>query len=245
MANGSDRLGVFLRRLELRDRVSDEERDTLVAGFEPSEVLPAQAIIAADGSRPTKSVLMLSGLSARTRTLKNGERQIVALHVPGDFVDLHSFLVKTMDHDVVALAPCTIARLPHSHLQRITERLPHLARLLWLLTLIDAAIFREWAAGLGVRNASQRMAHLFCELHARLKAVGLTVDSSFSFPVSQVDLKDMLGLSAVHTNRTLMDLRQRNLISWDKGVARIVDLVALKELALFDEDYLHLRSEAR
>ena len=236
---------LLIRNLNARDVLDADEIASLERLVKRERMVGVDEDIVKEGSRPNESTLLLDGIAARYRVLEDGKRQITALHVPGDFVDLHSFLIKTMDHDVEALTPCTIARMPHANLGRFTEDLPHLTRMLWLLTLIDAAIFREWAAGLGVRNASQRMAHLFCEVYFRLKAVGLTVDNSFSFPISQVDLKDMLGLSAVHTNRTLMDLRQRNLISWEKGVVRITDLDALKEAALFDDDYLHLRHEAR
>jgi CRP-like cAMP-binding protein len=244
-SKNDERFGVFFRRLELRDRITDEEKAVLIEAFDAPELLPVQSAIVREGERPTKSVLVLSGISCRTRTLRNGERQIVAVHLPGDFVDLHGFLLKTMDHDVEALTPCVVARLPHPYLERITERFPHLTRLLWLLTLIDAAIIREWAVGLGVRSASERMAHLFCELNTRLTAIGLAANNTFLFPVAQSTLKDILGLSAVHTNRTLMDLRQRNLVSWEKGILTILDPKRLYEEALFDEGYLHLNREPR
>lgn len=245
MTNGDDRLAPFFRRLELRDKISEEERAALTRAFETAETIPPQSYVAREGDRPSKSVLMLSGISCRTRTLRNGERQIVALHLAGDFIDLHSFVLKEMDHDVEALTACTIVRVPHEELERITERLPHLTRLLWLLTLIDAGIIREWAVGLGVRSAVQRMAHLFYELLTRMRAGGLTSDNTFSFPVPQTTLKDILGLSAVHTNRTLMDLRSRGLLSWEKGVVTILDPDRLRDEALFDETYLHLHRERR
>lgn len=241
----ADRFEVFFRRMELRDRVSPEEKAALLAAFEQPEVVPAQTAMVREGERVTKSVLVLSGICCRTRTLSNGERQIVAVHLPGDFVDLHGFLLKTMDHDVEALTQCVVARLPHDQLERVTERLPHLTRLLWLLTLIDGAIIREWAVGLGIRSASERMAHLFCELYTRLTAIGLTTGNSFSFAVAQTHLKDILGLSAVHTNRTLMTLRSRGLLTWEKGVVTILDPNRLREEALFDDGYLHLQREPR
>lgn len=245
MAIGADRFDVFFKRLELRDVVTADEKHSLVEAFDAAEVIEPNTSMVRQGDRPGKSILMLSGLSSRTRTLRNGERQIVALHLPGDFVDLHSFLLKEMDHDVEAVSQCVIARMPHERLERMTERLPHLTRLLWLMTLIDAAIMREWAVGLGIRTATQRMAHLFCELDIRMRAIGLGTDEGFSFPVTQTILKDILGLSAVHTNRTLMDLRARNLLTWDKGTVRILDRSQLYEVALFDDEYLHFKREPR
>ena len=118
--------------------------------------------------RPGRSTLVLSGITCRYRNLENGKRQITAIHVPGDFVDLHSFLIKQMDHSVGTLSPCIVAYAPHEGLERITERLPHLARLLWLLTLIDASIHRQWLVTMGAYPALNRTAHLLCELFTRL-----------------------------------------------------------------------------
>lgn len=236
----------LFRRLVLRDTVSDEERQALTQIMSEVKSLPAGADIVREGERPGRSTLVLSGLTCRYRNLENGKRQITAIHVPGDFVDLHSFLIKQMDHSVGTLSPCVVAYAPHEGLERITERLPHLARLLWLLTLIDASIHRQWLVTMGAYPALNRTAHLLCELFARLTfeggAPGVT---SLTLPVTQQDLGDTLGLSAVHTNRVVQELRARGLIHWQGQEIRILNWPALAELAQFDPLYLHLTREPR
>jgi CRP-like cAMP-binding protein len=201
--------------------------------------------IVREGDRPSESSLLLEGISCRYRLLSNGRRQITALHVPGDFVDLHSFLLKTMDHGVSAITPCRYALVPHEALRVITEKHPHLTRMLWLLTLIDAAIHREWITGMGRRSALGQAAHLLCELFRRLEAVGLTEGNTFRFPLSQSEIGDTLGLSAVHVNRVIQELRSGGLVNWRGDLVTIEDFDRLADVAEFDPTYLHLNREAR
>jgi len=185
------------------------------------------------------------GLACRYRALPSGERQLTAIHLPGDFVDLHSFLLKEMDHSVGALTDCTIITFPHERLVKLTERFPHLTRLLWLLTLLDGAIHREWLVGMGRLTAPQRTAHLVCEIYARLHALGLAAENRFHFPITQAALADAVGISTVHINRVLQDLRHRGLIVWDGGMVDILNWNALAGAAQFDQRYLHIVQEPR
>src|SRR4051794_39232077 len=137
------------------------------------------------GSSPQESTLLLEGLTARANTLYDGAQQITALHIPGDFVDLHSFLLRTMDHSVVALTDCRVASLSHQRLRTLTSRFPHLARLFWLSTLLDAAIHRQWIVGLGRRDALSHCAHLLCEMSLRLSVVGLCCDHTYELDLHQ------------------------------------------------------------
>ncbi len=187
----------------------------------------------------------MEGFAARYKILPSGRRQITAIHVPGDFVDLHSFLLKTMDHGVMALTACELALVPHATLLRITEEKPHLARLLWLGTLIDAAIHREWLTMMGRSSATAHMAHLICELFCRLQLVGLTDGWSFRCPLTQEELGDTLGLSTVHVNRVLKELRERKLVSWQNGIVTIANWQGLQDLGEFSELYLNLIREPR
>jgi len=127
----------------------------------------------------------------------------------------------------------------------VTERFPHLTRLLWLLTLLDGAIHREWLIGMGRLSASQRTAHLICEMYTRLEALGLASDHRFDFPITQAALADAVGISTVHVNRVLQELRQRGLIAWDGGQVSIPDWHGLAGMADFDDLYLHLVREPR
>lgn len=235
----------LFRRLNLRDSVSDAERSALAEVMTEVKTLPAGSDIVREGERPGRSTLVLSGLTCRYRTLENGKRQITAIHVPGDFVDLHSFLIKQMDHSVGTLSPCVVAYAPHEGLERITERLPHLGRLLWLLTLIDASIHRQWLVTMGAYPALNRTAHLLCELFTRLTFDSGVVGSSLTLPITQQDLGDTLGLSTVHTNRVVQELRARGLIQWQGHEIRMLNWQGLAELSQFDPLYLHLTREPR
>jgi CRP-like cAMP-binding protein len=241
-----DRSGeTLIRKLEQRDRISPEEKQILeTAVVRVREVRMDQDLVR-EGDRPTESTLLLDGFAARYKDLANGRRQITALHVAGDFVDLHSFLLHRMDHGVVTLTDCRIGVVPHGTLRRITERHPHLARLLWLSTLIDGAIHREWLVAMGRRSSLDQMAHLLCELFLRLQAVGRTERNSFRLPLTQAELGDTLGLSTVHVNRIIQELRAAGLITWRGPVVTIENWDGLVQAAEFDPSFLNLMNEPR
>ena len=180
----------------------------------------------------------------RYKDLRNGQRQISALHVPGDFLDLHGFTLKQLDHDVMALGPSQVAYAAR-HLTKLTEEFPHLTRLLWFSTNLDAAIHREWELSLGQRTGVARAAHLLCELYYRLRIVGEANGLAFAFPVNQSELGECLGLTPVHTNRVLRELRERHLVTFKSGVVAIEDLRGLEALAEFHAAYLYLDSTPR
>ena len=235
----------FLRSLERRDSLSDDEIRIISELPGRPAVFAAGEEIVMEGSRPKESCLVTSGFAARSQSLSSGERQITAVHVPGDFVDLHSMLLKVMDHSVVALGPCKVAFVPHEKIKEVTEVRPHLARLFWMSTTIDGAIQRTWITCLGRRSAEQHLAHLVCELYVRLEAAGVASDFAFEFPVTQVQLGDVLGLSVVHVNRKLQELRAAGLVEWRDGRVKIRDFERLAELSEFDPTYLSLRRESR
>lgn len=235
----------FFRKILLRDHLGEEEQAAIAAAADQRLHFSAGSDLVREGSRPVHSMLVASGFTCRYRVLSRGERQLTAIHLPGDFVDLHSFLLKEMDHSVGALTDCIIITFPHERLVKVTERFPHLTRLLWLLTLLDGAIHREWLVGMGRRSASQRTAHLICEIYTRLNALGLAAGNRFNFPITQAALADAVGISTVHVNRVLQDLRQRELIAWEGGVVEIRNWHTLVEAAEFDDLYLHLVQEPR
>jgi CRP-like cAMP-binding protein len=238
-------LATFLRKLEARDVLSDEERATLIATASDEIRFAAGADLVREGARPDTSMLVIEGFTTRYRDAPDGSRQIMAIHVPGDFVDLHSLLLKEMDHSVGALSACRIMRFPHVRLRDLTETHPHLTRLLWLMTLIDASIHREWLAA-AAHPAPQQIAHLICELYVRLEITGLIgTDQSFGLPMTQTELGEALGLSAVHVNRSLQQLRSEGLFTWQNQTIRILDWDALQRRAAFDDRYLHLVQEPR
>jgi CRP-like cAMP-binding protein len=188
--------------------------------------------------------VLLDGLCARYAGLENGQRQITAIYLPGDFLDLSGLVFKQIDHGVMALTPARTARLPHSALSQAAEAHPSLMHLLFRLTAIEGAIHRRWLVAMGRLSSLGQAGHLFCELYWRLAAMGLASNHEFSFSISQHHLADMLGLSAVHVNRTLQQLRAEKLIEWQGSALRILDWHKLAELCEFDPRYLDLRFSA-
>ena len=243
-ANDGDVSALLVRALERRDTMNASERTAIAAAVGEVRVHPAGNTLIRRGAPTESSTLLLSGFLGREYAAPDGRRQIVAVHVPGDFVDLHSLLLKRLDHDVVALSDVKVALFPHRALRVITETEPHLTRLLWLLTVIDAAIHREWIARLSY-SAAIRLAHLVCELQARLDVVGLSSEQGFPFDLTQTDLGDMAGLTGVHVNRTLRRLREDGLAVVRDGFASIPDLAKLQEFAAFDPAYLYLNPMPR
>ncbi len=233
-------LSAHLRKLRLRVSISVEEEqviESLVS--EVRDVRPDQAVVRT-GEEQTFSLLLLSGWMARTKDLAGGQRQITELQFAGDFVDLHGFTLKRLDHDLRTLTPCTLALVPHERLHALTEQYPRLARVYWLSTNIDAAIHREWALSLGQRSAISHLAHLFCELCARLDIIGMVKDFEYDFPLTQREVAECLGLTVVHANRTIQELRRRKLIALENRRVTILDRPRLEALAEFDPRYLSL-----
>lgn len=234
-------LQFLFRRIEQRRRLSDIEKDVLLRSVDSTLTIAPGRDVVTEGSRPTHSTLLLSGLAIRYKILRDGRRQITAIHLPGDFVDLHGFPLEIMDHNVGALSQCSFAAVPHTALDRIVAEHGLLAKALWMLTLIDGAIHREWLVAMGALAAPARTAHLFWELYLRLSVVGLAQQDGYGFPISQNDLADVLGLSPVHMNRTLQGLRSEGLLEFQYGRVTILDPARVVALAQFDDKYLHLR----
>ncbi|WP_374468326.1 Crp/Fnr family transcriptional regulator [Phenylobacterium sp.] len=234
-----------LMKLRARDEISDEEEAAIRASVATIRRVPADQPIARAFQPLDVCTILLDGFAARAKDLEDGRRQITELHTPGDYTDLHSFTLKHLDHDVIALSECTIALVPHTTLREITETLPHLTRVYWFATNLDAAIHREWELSLGRRTALERMAHLFCELHVRIGLVGLTDGDSYELSLTQVELAECLGLTSVHVNRTLMQLREDGLLEFRARRVTIHDMARLRELAGFDPAYLYLERGAR
>lgn len=235
----------LLLNLEQHDVLTDEERDILRRIVVREKRFSAGEDLVVEGSRPGQSSLLVDGFAARYKLTAEGTRQITALHVAGDFVDLHAFLLKTMDHGVVALSACRVGLSDHADLKIVTERHPHLTRMLWLDTLVHGSIHRAWIVAMGRRSKASHLAHILCELYVRLGVVRRTNSWSFHLPLSQSEMADVLGLSLVHMNRVIQALRREGLISWNNQTITILDWERLKEVAEFDPTYLSLSAEPR
>ncbi|HEX8239447.1 MAG TPA: Crp/Fnr family transcriptional regulator [Allosphingosinicella sp.] len=235
----------LLLKLRARDLVSAEEEDVLRASVSEIREHPAGRTIVRTGTTLGASTLLIEGIVCRYKDLADGQRQIMELHVAGDFVDLHGFLLKQLDHNVGAMTAVRVASVPHDALRGITETHPHLGRMLWFSTLLDAAIHREKILSIGRRSALGRIAHIFCELQIRLRMVGLASEQGYALPLTQADLADVTGLTSVHVNRMLKKLRDEDLLTFRGGTVTIGDWTQLQRVAEFDPTYLHLERRPR
>lgn len=231
---------VHLRKLRRRIEISSEEERAIRGLVSETRRCRADELIVRAGEELNHSVLLLDGWLARCKDLPGGERQVTELHVAGDFADLHGFTLKHLDHDVAAMSECNIAIVPHERIQDLIDRYPRLGRVYWFITNVDGAIHREWALSLGQRSALSRMAHLFCEMFVRLEVVGRANKNGYEFPLTQRELSECLGLTVVHANRTIQELRRRGLIELENRRLTVLDRRGLEGIAQFDPTYLYL-----
>lgn len=193
------------------------------------------------GDRPENVFLLLDGWAGRYKILASGDRQIVGYLIPGDLCDIHIFILKQMDHGILLLGDATVAEIPKQQMLDMLRTRPVVAQALFWATLVDEAILREWLVNIGQRDAYERVAHLFCEMWVRMSQVGLVSDAGeFSLPLTQEQLGDTVGLTAVHVNRVLQRMRAEGLISLSSRRLTIHDAERMQEVAGFDPNYLHL-----
>lgn len=230
----------FIRKLEYFAPLSREEKDALLDASAVTRRYDAHDDLVQEGE-PTDGVkIILQGLACRYKVLPDGRRQIVAYLVPGDICDVRPALLRRMDHSIGTLCPVEAALWAPERVLALTDRYPRVTRALWWSALVEEAITREWVVNVGHRTALERTAHLFCELFVRLRAVGLTQADRFELPLTQTELADTLALSAVHVNRTLMDMRRAHLVTFQGRMLTIHDWEGLCAAAGFDSNYLHL-----
>jgi CRP-like cAMP-binding protein len=236
-AAGHERL---LLKLESIADLSSEQRSAIRnLPIRLRQLAPGEDFLQ-DGDVPKHSCLLLEGLACRYKLLQGGGRQILSFHIPGDIPDMQSLHLARMDYSMSALGPSQVAYIPHASLRTLSREHPRLAEIFWRDTLVDAAIFREWMIGLGRRDAACRLAHLFCELMVKFRAVQLAKNDRAPLPLTQIELSDALGLSPVHVNRVLQDLRGAGLIRFGHGVLEVLDWEGLVRTGDFEPCYLHL-----
>lgn len=234
----------LIRKLEAIVDLSDIERKALLGLPMTIKGLGPDEDFVRDGDRPSDCCLIVEGFACRYKILADGRRQIMSFHIPGDIPDLQSLHLKVMDHSISTLVPSTVGFIPHEALREFTHRHPRIGDALWRDTLIDAAVFREWIIGIGRRSAYTRIAHLFCELLVRLRSVGIAEAHTIDLPITQAELGDALGLSTVHVNRVLQELRGDGLITLRGRYLSVQDWPGLKAAGEFDPTYLHLSGTA-
>jgi CRP-like cAMP-binding protein len=233
---------VLNRRIESIARLTDEERHALASL--PVEVadLAADQDIVREHDQPSRSVVLLEGFCFSYKLTGEGRRQIVGIFVPGDLPDLQSLHLQVMDSGLSTLTPCRVGFMEHHALRALCGRYPRLGDAFWRVTLIEGSIAREWMTNIGQRKALSRMAHVLCELVVRLDAVGLVSNMTCELPITQSEFADVMGISTVHANRTLQELRGMELIRLTGQRLEVLDWDRLREVGDFDPTFLHIRS---
>ena len=203
---------------------------------------PRRSIIR-EGDRPERVHLIVEGWAARYKIVPGGARQITAFLIPGDFCDLHVTILGEMDHSISTLTAARIAFVSRGRIEALIGR-PEIARAFCWATLVDEAVLRAWIVNAGRRDAFEAVGHLICELHVRMKNVGLAAGHRFELPLTQEEIADALGLTPVHVNRVLRRLRSEALITLRRGILEILDYRRLEKACGFNANYLHIEKRA-
>lgn len=229
----------MVRRLERRSPLGPADRQALLDLPHTLKKLPASAHLVRDGDAPEYCTLLLSGFAYRYKLTGEGGRQIISLHVAGEFLDLQNSFLGVADHSVQMLTEGDVALIPPGIVEELILANPAVGRALWIDSLIDASIFREWVVNVGRRDSRARVAHILCEFSLRLEAAGLASNHRYELPMTQEQLADAVGLTSVHVNRVLKQLREEGLITRDRRSIVIEDWKRMREAGDFNERYLH------
>jgi CRP-like cAMP-binding protein len=229
----------LIAKLETVMPLPEADRQALAALCVGAREMSARRNIIREGDRPDHIHLMVEGWAARYKLLPDGARQITAFLLPGDFCDLHVTILGEMDHGIATLTRAKVAFIPRATMEALNDR-PGLVKAFWWATLVDEAVLRNWIVNVGRRDAFEAVGHLICELYVRMKNVGLAADRRFDLPLTQEEIADALGLTAVHVNRILQRLRADDLISFHRGRLAIHDYERLEKAAGFNPNYLHI-----
>lgn len=232
-------------KLEAFTKLSADDRMALAQASRNLRFVDARRDLVSEGDKPRFVHLILDGWACRYKQLPDGKRQIVGLFVPGDFCDLNVYILKYMDHSIGAITRLKVAMISPDEMVALTAERPRVTQALWWHELVAAAVQREWTLNVGQRSAYERLAHLLIELYIRLQVVGRADNGRCDFPLTQNDLADATGLTAVHVNRTLQELRRDGLIELDRKQLQILDLERMMDIAMFNPNYLHLDHEGR
>lgn len=231
----------FVQKLSgLADLTSDDAEALERATSEPRLFVARQDMIR-EGDEPGPMFVVLEGWACRYKILPSGARQITAFLMPGDACDLHIKLLAQMDHSIQAITKAMVATVSRVEMEAMMDAHPNIARAMYTAQLVDEGIMRAWIVSMGRRSSAERVAHLICELYLRARSIGLTGDGEFALPLSQLVLADALGMTPVHINRILKELRLAGAMAVQRGSVTIMDPVRLVQIAGFDENYLHRR----
>ena len=240
MPSNQSALSRFLGRLLSRSALRDDEQQAILGLTSHATQLRANYDIVSPGDRLEHACLVGHGLAARYDQMADGKRQLNSFYIDGDMCDLHSVVCPTAAWGLIALTTTTVLHVPHRELRQLAETYPAIALAFWRDGTADASILAKWVGNVGRRDALARLAHVLCEMGIRMEQAGLGKRDAFWFDVSQQNLSDALGLTAVHVNRTMQMLRSEGFIRTESRNVFIDDWERLCELAEFDPAYLLL-----
>lgn len=243
MPNSLQSQNPAIRKLEGFTRLSDIERTFLQEVSGSAKPIEMRTTLVAEGDDPSGAFMLLDGLACHFKQRKSGRRQILSLLIPGDICDLERFRQNKMRYSIETLSSCRIAWITPETIGRLQQH-PNLVRALHTSTLANEATLQEWLINLGARTAVERLAHLLCELYVRHRIAGRTQGRSYELPLRQTDLAEITGLSCVHVNRSLQELRHKRLIELRNRRLVISDWFGLQALAEFEASYLLVGEDA-
>lgn len=231
----------FVEKLQGFGQLTTEDIAVLVGATTQFRKVGAKHDLIREGDRPGPVFVMLEGWACRYKILPSGTRQVLAYLMPGDSCDLHAGLLAEMDHSIQSITPASFASIGRQEMDSILEDHPRIAKAIYVAQLVDEGIMRAWITSMGRRASIERVAHLMCELYIRACNIGLTTGPSFALPLSQLLLADSLGMTPVHLNRVLKELRSKGAMTIKRGSVVLSNLPILIQIAGFDENYLHRR----
>ncbi|GGE90361.1 Crp/Fnr family transcriptional regulator [Sphingomonas prati] len=231
----------FIRKLQSFGSLVENDISALQGLTANARNVPARSDLIREGDRPGPMFVVLDGWAQRYKILPNGTRQIVAFLLPGDACDLHVGTLAEMDHSIQTVKAARVATIGSGIMERVMDHHPNIQRAMYRAQLTDEGTLRAWIVSMGRRSSIERVAHLMCELYLRASRIGLVHGEGFELPLSQIALADALGMTPVHVNRVLKDLRTTNAMEVRRGTMIIANPVALAQIAGFDENYLHRR----
>ncbi|UZK66702.1 Crp/Fnr family transcriptional regulator [Sphingomonas sp. M1-B02] len=233
-------LHAFVHRLTSRSILTEDEINAILALDGHEVVVAAHSDFVRMGEHVDHSCLVVDGLVGRFGQNSNGARQITCLHIPGDMADLPSVVSPKSGWGLAAMTRTKILRVPHAELRRIAAKHPGIAEAFWRDCVADGSIFSEWVVNVGRRDALTRVAHLLCEMAIKNELAECGTKRYFPFPIVQADLGDATGLTTVHVNRTLKELRERSIVTVRSGAVTIHDWDQLVYAGDFDVAFMLL-----
>ena len=229
----------LVRKLDRLGSLSDDDRAALgQIAIRVTEVPKYRALIR-EGVETDECCVLVGGYACRYKGTPQGARQIVSFHIRGDILDVQHLMLARADHHVQAITAATVGWFSKAQLRELAWKRPAIGQALWRDSLIDASIFREWVLNVGRRDAKTRIAHMLCEFAARCDAAGLGAPVDIDIPMTQEQMADATGLTAVHVNRMLQEMRNDGLLLGNGKRFRILDWDGLRRLSDFDAAYLH------